>query len=231
MPAGTATSSVFPVGKATRTDPPCAIVARGTATETPISSPRVGWLRVAGAAGAEQFRQDVRIDRTAFGRKPAGAEVEAEIAEVAAAAPRLARRNRNPRIAARAACLPRRSRRGRRLCASCRRRGFRRPSPTSAKRSFAFGSLLWSGWYFLASLRNADLISASLAVFGNAKNVIWITHYEPISSAPPHEKAQRPMSPFSIWPFVARGAQVRRGAAPVGQSARSRDNVCTAFPA
>ena len=42
--------------------------------------------------------------------------------------PRLARQSRNPRIAAPAACLPRRSRRDRRLCASCRRPGFRRPS-------------------------------------------------------------------------------------------------------
>src|SRR5579872_4314455 len=38
----------------------------------------------AGAAGAEQFRQDVGIDRAAFGGEPAAAEVEAEIAEFAA---------------------------------------------------------------------------------------------------------------------------------------------------
>src|SRR6202044_2504109 len=42
-----------------------------------------------GPAGAEQFRQDVRIDRAALGRKPAGAEIEAEIAKVAGTAPRL----------------------------------------------------------------------------------------------------------------------------------------------
>src|SRR3984957_7597533 len=43
----------------------------------------------AGAAGAEQFRQDVRIDGAALGRRPASAEVEAEIAKVAGTAPRL----------------------------------------------------------------------------------------------------------------------------------------------
>jgi hypothetical protein len=42
----------------------------------------------AAAAGAEQFRQDVRVDRAAFGRKPAAPEVEAEVAEVAAAGSR-----------------------------------------------------------------------------------------------------------------------------------------------
>ena len=46
--------------------------------------PAAGGLAArARAAGAEQFRQDVRIDRAALGRKPAGAEVEAEIAKVA----------------------------------------------------------------------------------------------------------------------------------------------------
>ena len=57
-----------------------------------MSSPagRLSLAAPAGPAGAEQFRQDIRIDRTAFARKPAGAEVEAEIAEVAGTAPRLA---------------------------------------------------------------------------------------------------------------------------------------------
>src|ERR1700723_3154592 len=44
----------------------------------------------AGAPGAEQFRQDVRIDGTALGRRAPSAEVEAEIAKVAGTASRLA---------------------------------------------------------------------------------------------------------------------------------------------
>src|SRR5580658_31676 len=49
-----------------------------------------GLTAPARAAGAEQFGEDVRIDRTALTGRAAGAEVEAEIAEVAGTAPRLA---------------------------------------------------------------------------------------------------------------------------------------------
>ena len=41
-PAGTATSSVLPVGNATRTDPPPAAIANGTFTVAATSSPRLG---------------------------------------------------------------------------------------------------------------------------------------------------------------------------------------------
>src|ERR1700722_19423927 len=44
----------------------------------------------AGAPGPEQFREDIRIDGTALGRRPPSAEVEAEITKVAGTAPRLA---------------------------------------------------------------------------------------------------------------------------------------------
>ena len=90
MPAGTATSSVFPVGKTTRVDPPCAIVARGNRDCDADILPSGGLTARAPAARPEQFGQDVRIDRTAFSGRPAGPEVEAKIPEVAGSAPRLA---------------------------------------------------------------------------------------------------------------------------------------------
>src|SRR5580698_3667033 len=43
-----------------------------------------------GATGAEQFGENVRIDGTAMGRRPPSPKVEAEVAEVAGTAPRLA---------------------------------------------------------------------------------------------------------------------------------------------
>src|SRR5271157_3737784 len=83
--------------------------------------------------------------------------------------------------------------------------------PTSAKRSFALGSLLWSGWYFLASFRNADLMSEALAVFDTPRTSYGLRIMSPFFDDRLVE-ARPPMSPETIWDLGVRHA--RRRATP-----------------
>src|SRR6202020_339294 len=55
-----------------------------------ILPPGSGLTAPAATAGAEEFSEDVRIDRTAFSGRPAGAEIETESAKAAGTGPRLA---------------------------------------------------------------------------------------------------------------------------------------------
>ena len=134
-----------------------------------------GLTAPARAAGAEQFRQNVRIDRTAFGRKPAGAEVEAEIAKVAATAPRLAAKAetlelRRARLAFRVdlAAIE-----GFALLVVAKdlvgRAHFR-------ETLFRFWLLALVGVVFLGELPKGGFDFRLARRLGYAKNVIWITH-------------------------------------------------------
>ena len=75
--------------------------------------------------------------------------------------------------------------------------------PISAKRSFARGSLLWSGWYFLASLRKADLMSAALADFVTPRTSYGLRIMSPFSGARLNQKRGRRCLPSPIWAFAA----------------------------
>ena len=130
----------------------------------------------AGASGAEQFGQNVRIDRTAFTRKAPGAEVEAEIAKLAATgAARLAARTetlelRRPRLAFRVdlAVIE----------------GF---ALLVVAKNFVggahFGEALFRLWLLalvgvvlLGELAKRGFDFRRARSLGYAKNVIWITH-------------------------------------------------------
>ena len=141
-----------------------------------MSSPRlVGLSTPARAAGAEQFRQDIRIDRTALGRKPAGAEVEAEIAKIARTAPWLGAKAeafelRRPRLALRVdlAAIE-----GLALLVVAedlvRRAHFR-------ETLLRLRLLALVGVVFLGQLAKRGFDFRFARRLGNAKHVIWITH-------------------------------------------------------
>src|SRR5271166_486548 len=132
------------------------------------------------AAGAEQLRQNVGIDRTAFSRKPAAAEVEAEIAKVAAAA--------SSRLAAKTESL------------ELRRSRLPFGVDLAAIEGFAllviaedfvgradFGEALLGprllalvGMVLLGELAKGGLDFGRARGLRHAKNVVRITHYEPI---------------------------------------------------
>ena len=158
----------------------------------------------AGAAGAEQLRQDVRIDRTAFRRKPAAAEVE--IAEIAAASSaRLAAKTETvelgrPRLALRVDLAAVEG-----LALLVVAEDFV-GGPDFGEALLGFRFLTLVGMVFLGELAERGFDFRPARRLRNAKNIIGITHYRPVFRPRLFEKRKGQLSPFSIWPFAPRRA-------------------------